>query len=123
VLVGLAAGAVGALLPGAQTSLIAFLVAALLVGAGTGLVEAPTNAAVADVLGTRGRPPTSGTALAGFQMVGDVGAVVGPVLAGLVADAAGFGAAFALAAVIAAASFCSWLGAPETAPRRFRAPD
>jgi MFS family permease len=43
-------------------------------------------------------------------------------LAIVVADTAGFGAAFALAAVIAAASFGYWLGAPETAPRRFPAP-
>src|SRR6185312_8730932 len=99
----------------------AFLAAALLVGAGTGLVEAPTNAAVADVLGDGGAG--RGPALAGFQVVGDVGAVVGPLVAGLVAGGAGFGAAFALTALIAAGSFGYWLGAPETAPRRRRTPD
>jgi MFS family permease len=123
VLIGLAVGIIGALLPALQTSPTTFLITAVLVGAGTGLVEAPTNAAVADVLGAGGRGTTSGTALAGFQMVGDVGAVIGPLLAGLVADTAGFGAAFALGAVLAAGCFAHWLRAPETAPRRLRTPD
>ncbi|WP_214405145.1 MFS transporter [Pseudonocardia lacus] len=119
VLLGLGICAAGTLLPGLPASLPLFVLASLLVGVGNGLLDAPMNAAVADVVSdVRG---SSGTALAGFQMVGDVGAVVGPVVAGLVADATGFGTAFALTALIAVAAFVHWLGAPETAPRRLRA--
>ena len=49
-----------------------------------------------DVVGGRG-----GTVVAVFQMAGDLGAVLGPVVAGAVADASGYGAAFAVSAVVA----------------------
>jgi hypothetical protein len=48
------------------------------------------------VITTASRNVTGGAALAGFQMIGDVGAVVGPILAGVVAEQAGFPAAFAV---------------------------
>jgi MFS transporter, DHA1 family, tetracycline resistance protein len=88
----------------------------LLTGVGIGLTYPATNATVGDVL-TEGSPAVNhGTALAGFQMVGDLGAVVGPVLVGLVTDAASYKAAFALTGAIAAGSLVCWLLAPETRP-------
>ncbi len=59
-----------------------------------------------------------GPALAGFQMVGDGGAVVGPLLAGAVAEGSGYPAAFALTAAVAALSGLAWVWAPETRPDR-----
>jgi MFS family permease len=117
VTIGLAVVMIGAVVPTIITSLPAFLVTSLLVGIGTGLLEPPTNAAVADVITAGGA--TSGSALAGFQMVGDVGAVIGPVLAGLVTEATGYATAFALTAAIAAVSLSCWLRAPETLPTTF----
>jgi MFS transporter, DHA1 family, tetracycline resistance protein len=121
--VGLAVTVAGTLWLGLATSVPEFLAASLLAGLGTGLVNPPTNAAVADVVAGEGCTVRSGSALAGFQMVGDVGAVVGPVLAGSVAEAAGYGAAFAFSAAIAAVSFGFWSCAPETLPRLSAASD
>ena len=88
---------------------------ALLSGAGTGLMNPPSNAAVFDVIASGGTADRAGPALARYQMVGDVGAIVGPVAAGMVAEQAGFTIAFGLTAAIAAVSFIRWCCAPETA--------
>jgi MFS family permease len=90
-----------------------FLAASLLAGMGSGLVNPPMNAAVADVIGSRAR---GGTVLAGFQMVADLGAIIGPVVAGALAEVAGFGAAFAMSGATALVALGFWLRAPETLP-------
>ncbi len=102
---------------GFSESVAELLVSALLSGAGTGLMNPPVNAAVGDVIATGGRDADGGRALAGFQMVGDIGAAVGPVLSGLIADIAGYPAAFSTCTLIATASLLAWLRAPETRPR------
>ena len=91
ILVGLAVAglATGAL--GFVTAPPLFLAVSLVAGMGSGLVNPPLNAAVADVIGSRAR---GGTVLAGFQMASDTGAIIGPVLAGALAEAVGFPAAF-----------------------------
>lgn len=97
------------------TSPAQLMFVALLSGAGTGLMNPPSNAAVFDVIASPGAANRAGPALARYQMVGDVGAIVGPVAAGMVAEQAGFTIAFALTAAIAAVSFIRWCCAPETA--------
>ena len=89
----------------------------LLSGVGTGLMNPPVNASVTDVIAAQDREADGGTALADFQMVGDVGAIIGPVLAGMIVERAGYLAAFATTAAIAVVSFGYWLRAPETSPR------
>ncbi|HXV91877.1 MAG TPA: MFS transporter [Pseudonocardia sp.] len=113
ILVGLAVSAVATAALGLIENLPVFLVLSLVAGLGSGLVNPPTNAAVADVIGSKAR---GGTVLAGFQMAADVGAILGPVLAGLLAEATGYAAAFALTGAIAAVAFGFWLRAPETLP-------
>jgi ribosomal protein S18 acetylase RimI-like enzyme len=81
-------------------------------GAGTGMLTPPVNAAVADVL-AGGSGARGGPALAGFQVVGDVGAILGPVLAGLVVTLGGYATAFTLTAMLAGASIWSWRRAPD----------
>jgi MFS family permease len=98
---------------GFTTSPVEVLMVCALSGVGTGLLTPPVNAAVADVLSVDDRATRSGGALAGYQSAGDVGAVVGPVLAGLVVDHGGYEGAFALTAVLSVASICSWLWAPD----------
>ena len=51
------------------------------------------QATVADVIGTKGR---GGPVLAAFQMAADVGAILGPIVAGLLADHMSYLAAFAV---------------------------
>src|SRR5581483_8393193 len=70
------------------TSLPVFLVVSLLGGLGGGLVNPPLNAVVADVIGGRAR---GGPVLAGFQMVADLGTIIGPVLAGVLAEGTSYG--------------------------------
>ncbi|SFR22122.1 Predicted arabinose efflux permease, MFS family [Lentzea waywayandensis] len=90
-----------------------FMAASLIAGMGAGLLNPPQNAVVADVIGARGK---GGPVLAGFQMVTDLGAIIGPMCAGLLADSFGFGASFAItgASLLLAVGF--WFVSPETLP-------
>jgi MFS transporter, DHA1 family, tetracycline resistance protein len=102
------------LLPaGLVTSPVVFLVVSLVAGLGGGLINPPANAVVADVIGGRAR---GGTVLAGFQMAADLGAIVGPVLAGVFAEAGGFAAAFAVTGMVSLVALGFWVRAPETLP-------
>jgi MFS family permease len=115
-MVGLAVTTTAMLGLGFTMSWPALLAVSLLAGVGTGLTGPPTNAAVADVLADGEGAAPSGSALAGFQMAGDVGAIFGPVLAGLLVDLGGYPAAFAATAAISAIAFGTWVRAPETRP-------
>jgi MFS family permease len=114
VLAGLVVSAVATGLLGLAPSSGLFLALSLVAGVGSGLVNPPMTAAVADVIGSRAR---GGTVLAGFQMAADVGAIVGPLAAGAVAQAVGFDLAFALTGAISVIALGFWLRAPETLPR------
>jgi DHA1 family multidrug resistance protein-like MFS transporter len=74
---------------------------------------------VADVIGTR----SGGSVLAVYQMTGDIGAVVGPVVAGVLVDTSGYGLALGVGAAVVAATVVLWLRAPETLPRMATAED
>ena len=108
ILVGSATVAVTSLWIGLTSGMTELVVASLLSGVGTGLMSPAVNAAVTDVIAARGREVNSGAALAGFQMVGDVGAIIGPIVAGMIVEREGYFAAFATAAAIAAVSFVYW---------------
>jgi MFS transporter, DHA1 family, tetracycline resistance protein len=111
ILIGLAVSAAGTAVIGLVDGLALFLAVALVAGLGSGLINPPVNAAVADVIGSKAR---GGTVLAGFQMAADVGAIAGPVIAGALAETAGYGAAFAVTGGVAAVALGFWLRAPET---------
>lgn len=111
---GLVVTAVGLGLLGQSGSLAVLLVLSVVSGIGAGLVNPGQQAAVADVVGNH---RSGGTVLSGFQMAQDAGAILGPVLVGLVADAAGFGWAFALTGAVALVAVVPWLRAPETLHR------
>jgi MFS transporter, DHA1 family, multidrug resistance protein len=70
-------------------SLAGYIVAMVVFGIGSGLLDVAPAAVVGDVAGKRG-----GTVVAGFQMAGDGGSVSGPIVAGWVADTWSYGAAF-----------------------------
>lgn len=113
VMTGLAISAVGTAVLGLIESMPVFLVLSLVCGIGSGLVNPAMTAAVADVIGAKAR---GGTVLAGFQMAGDLGAIIGPLAAGAVAEQAGFGWAFGVTGAISALALLFWLRAPETLP-------
>lgn len=115
-LLGLAVAAVGTGVLGFVTDPIAFLAVSLVAGLGSGMVNPPLQAAVGDVIGTGGR---GGTVLAGFQMASDLGAILGPVLAGGLAELVGYGPAFAITGGVLAVGWVFWLRAPETLVRGY----
>lgn len=114
VLVGLAVTGVATGVLGFVTSPSLFLAVSLVAGLGSGLLNPPTQAAVADVIGSQAR---GGTVLAGYQMAADLGAILGPAIAGLIAELAGYGPAFALTGAISLVALAVWVRAPETLPR------
>ncbi|MBW0092078.1 MFS transporter [Pseudonocardia sp. KRD-184] len=118
-LLGLAVAAVGTGVLGYVEDPVLFLAVSLVAGLGSGLVNPPLQAAVGDVIGTGGR---GGTVLAGFQMASDTGAILGPVLAGGLAELVGYGPAFGITGVVLAVGWAFWLRAPETLPRLVEPP-
>jgi MFS family permease len=108
VLGGTVAG-VAMLLVAVTTSLWLYLVAMLMFGAGSAVMGSAPGAVVGDVMRGRG-----GKVVAVFQMSSDLGAIVGPLAAGLLADTLSFGAAFALTAAVLFAGVAMSVRMPET---------
>lgn len=109
---GAGMGSMGlATVPGSSTVGLSVLLAlAVVSGVGAGMVNPGQQAAVADVVG---QERNAGKVLSVFQMAQDGGAIVGPILIGLVADTWGFTAAFAVTGAICVVGALPWLRAPE----------
>jgi MFS family permease len=109
---GLLVGAAGfALLPAVPLA-GGLLAAAVLLGVGGAADSVAPGAVMGDVVRGRG-----GTVVAVFQMAGDLGAVLGPVVAGAVADTSGYAATFAVSAVVCALPVLAIAAVPETLRR------
>lgn len=117
VLAGLVLAAFGTIWTGWTTSVFGFLAATVVAGLGTGLLSPPQQAVVADILGSKAR---GGQVLAVFQMTLDVGAVIGPLAAGALADGLSFGVAFSVTGALYLLAALAWLPAEETLPKRAR---
>lgn len=111
---GLAIAAGGTLFLGFTDDLTLALVLTAVAGIGSGLFAPADQAALGDVLGNRQR---GGSALAAYGMSSDLGAVLGPIAAGAVATAFGFGPAFLLTGVVLSIALVMWIGARETLTR------
>nr|WP_307031863.1 MFS transporter [Arthrobacter globiformis] len=92
-----------------------FLAASLLAGVGAGMLNPAQQAAVADVIG---RERSGGPVLAAYQMTSDIGAILGPVLVGLLADRLGYSWAFAATGAVLLIAAVGWLAARETMQRQ-----
>jgi MFS family permease len=92
-----------------------FLIAALVAGAGAGLITPAQGATVADVIGSRAR---GGPVLALVQMTADIGSIFGPIATGLLVDHVSYPAAFILTGGVALLAAGIWLRSPETLPRK-----
>ncbi|MFD1213043.1 MFS transporter [Arthrobacter sp. GCM10027362] len=101
VVTGLALGAVGF-----TDNVPLFVVLSVVAGFGSGLLNPSQQAAVADVVGNE---RNGGKVLATFQMATDAGAILGPVLAGALADRLSYGWAFAATGAILLVSALVWL--------------
>jgi MFS family permease len=108
---GLTASGAATVWLGALSSLPAFLVVACVVGAATGIFMSPMQAAVADILGSEAR---AGIPVAMVQMMSDLGAIVGSMTLGWVAEQMGFGWSFAISGIVLLIAGFGWVLAPET---------
>ncbi|MFB9567687.1 MFS transporter [Saccharopolyspora hordei] len=113
VLAGLAVSGLATAALGFTDSVPWFLVASLVAGMGAGILNPAQNAAVADIIGSKGR---GGPVLASFQMSADFGAILGPLIAGVLVDAISYQVAFAVTGLTAVLGLLAWAGAPETRP-------
>lgn len=113
VLAGLLGSGAGTIWMGLTDDTAQFIVATVLAGLGSGLLTPPNQATVADVVGSSGR---GGPVLATFQMTADVGAIIGPLAAGVLTDQLSFGAAFAVTGALSLIAALVWLPARETLP-------
>jgi DHA1 family multidrug resistance protein-like MFS transporter len=112
---GLALGAIGFLILPLAASIGGLILAMALLGAAGAADSVAPGAVMGDVVAGRG-----GTVVAVFQMSGDLGAVIGPIAAGWIADWHGYAATFVVSAVVATAPLPAVISAPETldaAPR------
>lgn len=94
--------------------LVWFLAATAVAGIGSGLLGPAQQAVMADVVGNE---RSGGRVLAIFQMTADSGAIIGPVLAGLLADRLGYGWAFGVTGGVLVAAAAGWMLARETFQR------
>ncbi|APU13075.1 MFS transporter [Actinoalloteichus fjordicus] len=119
-LAGLLVSGGGTIWLGFTGSVELFLAASLVAGIGSGMLSPPQSAVVADIIGNRGK---GGPVLAGFQMSADVGAIIGPLVAGVLADTVSYGAAFGVTGLITLLAVIFWAPAPETLPKPAEAAD
>jgi len=115
---GLVLSAVSTTALGLANSLPLFFIEAVVAGAASGIYSSPQQAAVADVIGkARG-----GTAIAVFQMMSDLGSIVGSLGVGLIAQKMSYGRAFGISGVILVIAASGWALAPETRDEPVREP-
>ena len=116
ILTGLATTVVATATLGFATSFWPLIVLSALAGVGGGLLVPSQQATLADIIGN---DRSGGKALSLFQMCGDAGQVLGPIVIGALAQSHGFPVAFAVCGAIAACAFTVWaIMGQETRPNR-----
>jgi MFS family permease len=112
-LVGSATLTASMLLLALETGAVGFLVAMAASGLASAFVGSASSAVVGDL--TRGL--SGGRVVSAYQMVGDLGGILGPLIAGALADAAGFQWAFAAGVVVGLVTMAFVVVMPETLRR------
>ncbi|RMI35807.1 MFS transporter [Nocardia stercoris] len=106
-----AAGTAGV---GIAPELWALLAASFVGGVGSGLFTPAQQATVADVLGPDAR---GGPVLAGYQMAGDLGTVLGPIVIGALVQRVSFEFGFVVTGVLLVTAAVWWALVPEPTAR------
>ena len=116
--VGMAILVADDLTTGSPTLAVAvFFLSMAILGVATAFLGSAPSAVVGDIM--KGRQ--GGSVVATFQMVSDLGAVIGPLLGGLLLDLYGFDWAFAFGALISGIALIFVLFMPETLKRHAQA--
>lgn len=110
IIIGLSIAALSTAAIGWADNIPLFIVLSVIAGVGTGLMGPAQQAAIADVVG-QGR--NGGKVLASFQMATDFGSIIGPILAGLVADHIGYGWAFTMSGALGLVGVLAWMFVKE----------
>ncbi|MDD7813634.1 MFS transporter [Mycolicibacter sinensis] len=113
-ILGLAVAGVATILLGASGSLAVFLVAAYLAGLASGMYGAPQQAVIADLVGNQAR---AGTAVATYQMMADLGSIIGSLVVGQIAQRLSFEWGFVISGAVLLVAAVAWVLAPETRAR------
>lgn len=120
ILTGLATTVVATATLGFATSFWPLIALSALAGVGGGMLVPSQQATLADIIGN---DRSGGKTLSVFQMCGDAGQVLGPIVIGALAQSHGFPAAFAVCGAIAACAFTVWaIMGQETRPNRTTTP-
>lgn len=98
---------------GIADSVWLLIVLCALAGLGSGILNPAQQATVADIVGP---DRSAGKVIATFMMLSDLGAIIGPIVVGLIVDTVGFGLGFALTGAMMLAAAVGWLAGRETAP-------
>lgn len=117
IIAGLVVSGVATLATGLAPDLTVLVVLSVVAGIGAGALNPAQQASLADVVG---RDRNGGPALAAFQMVQDLGSIIGPIIAGLLVDHGSYSLAFGVTGVITLLAAVPWLRARETHPVRAR---
>lgn len=112
---GLIVAAAGTVFLGYSPNIWVALGLTAVAGVGSGLFAPTHQAALGDMLAGRRR---GGSALAAYGMASDLGAVSGPLITGLIADAFGFGPAFVVTGAVLVFALLTWLGSGDAAVKR-----
>nr|WP_268884989.1 MFS transporter [Lolliginicoccus suaedae] len=110
-IMGLAITGSSTMVLGLPSNPVVFLVLCVIAGAGMGFVIPSQQAAVADLIGS---DRNGGKVLAAFQMTADLGAIVGPLLGGWIAENYSFEVAFLLTGALLLLAAVYWIVVPET---------
>ena len=111
IVAGLVISGVATVATGFATNLTSLVVISVVAGIGAGAMNPALQASLADIVG---RERNGGPALATFQMSSDAGAIVGPILAGVMVDHGSYRLAFATTGIITLLAAIPWLRARET---------
>lgn len=110
-LIGLGVCAIGTGAMGVLESLAWLCAMSVIAGAGAGMLAPAQQVVIADVVGS---DRSGGSTLAAFQMAQDLGAILGPVVTGMVVGWLGYGWAFALTGALLGVGALAWAFGRET---------
>ncbi len=108
---GLLISGLATAITGLATGLFILMLVSVVAGVGSGALYPAQQASLADIVG---RERNGGQALAAFQMAQDTGAILGPIIAGLLVDFGSYGLAFGVTGAISLVAIIPWLRARET---------
>ena len=113
IVTGLIIMGVATIVLGLSPSVWVFYALSVIAGIGAGLLNPAQQAAISDIVGSTRK---SGTVFSRYQMAMDAGAILGPILAGMLVDTSGYALAFALTGVLALLAALAWASGRETLP-------